>query len=81
MEWMFTEARTDFSRLFTHALEDGPQSVIRQKGRKKEAIIIMAVKDFEALAPRPSFKEHLLSIPELPDIPRSKDTGRTVEFG
>ena len=79
MNWMFTEARTDFSRLFTDALRE-PQSVIRQKGRKKEAVIVMAEKDFEALKPQVSFKSHLLSVPSFPEIPRSEDTGRPVEF-
>ena len=79
MEWMFTEARTDFSRLFTDALRE-PQSVIRQKGRKKESVIIIAEKDFKALKPQVSFKSHLLSVPSLPDISRSEDTGRPVEF-
>ena len=72
--WKLQDAKSQFSKLVEEALHHGPQYVTR---RGKDAVVIVSVREYEALTSHtPTFKEFLLSCPTLDeplDIERSKE--------
>jgi prevent-host-death family protein len=78
--WQLQEAKQKFSELVRRALEEGPQVVTR---RGDEAVVIMSADEFRRLtAEKPSFKEFLLSGPDLGDLDltRRRDLPREVDL-
>lgn len=79
--WKLQDAKSHFSKLVENALKIGPQYVTR---RGVDAVVIVSVKDFEALtSTKPSFKEFLLSCPKIDqelDLTRNKDLPRSIEI-
>ena len=61
--WTLQVAKNKFSHVVNCALSDGPQYVTR---RGVETVVVISVKDYEALASsEPSFTDFLLSCPKL----------------
>lgn len=57
MEWNLADAKNRFSEVVRLALTQGPQRV----RRRKDAVIVVAAKEFERLSgERPSFKDFLM---------------------
>lgn len=79
--WKLQDAKSQFSKLVEHALKKGPQYVTR---RGIEAVVILSIKDYEALiSTKPSFKEVLLNCPKVDqsfEFKRQKDLPRSIEF-
>ncbi len=70
MTWELQEAKLRFSEVVRRALTEGPQWVTRN-GRR--VVVVVAAEDFESTENGQSFKDFLLSGPELQplDIRRS----------
>ncbi|MGB5159138.1 type II toxin-antitoxin system Phd/YefM family antitoxin [Desulfobacterium sp. N47] len=79
--WKLQDAKSHFSKLVEQALKKGPQYVTR---RGVEAVVIISIKDYEALTfAKPSFKEVLLSCPKVDqdfEFKRQNDLPRSIEF-
>ena len=75
------EGQPAVTELVEEALHHGPQYVTR---RGKDAVVIVSVKEYEALTShKPTFKEFLLSCPTLDeplDIERSQELPRSIEL-
>lgn len=71
MEWDSADAKSRFSELMNKALSEGPQRVRCHK----DAVVILAERDFERLSERrPSFKEFLLAPgPDMEDLDLARD--------
>lgn len=84
--WRLEEAKAKFSEVVRRARTEGPQRVTY---RGKDAVIVMAVEDYEQLAqqapavqPGQSLVEFLQGLGGLQelDLDRERDTGRDIEF-
>jgi prevent-host-death family protein len=63
MNWSIREARRNFSKLLKLAISKGPQIVTL---RGVPTAVVLSAAEFDRLAVvKPSFVEHLLSLPEL----------------
>lgn len=61
-DWALADAKNRFSELVETSLRDGPQRVTR---RGRPAVVIIAEDEFVRLRePRPSFVEHILTMPK-----------------
>ena len=70
MIWKLADAKNKFSEVVDKALEKGPQKVTR----RCEAVIVVALKDFERLTgKKPKFKEYLRHAPSLKGINLERD--------
>jgi prevent-host-death family protein len=79
MEWQLAEAKNKFSEVVTRALHEGPQRVRRRDG----VVVIVAEEEYLKLTgEQPSFKDHLLNIPDLTgvDLERDPSPMRDVEL-
>lgn len=70
MVWQLAEAKNKFSEVFTRTIEEGPQFVTR----RDQEIVLISRDDYEKLiGEKPTFVQHLLSIPKVEDIDLSRD--------
>ena len=70
MIWKLADAKNKFSEVVSKALEEGPQKITR----RSDAVIIVALKDFERLSDKkPGFKEYLKSAPSMKGIDFKRD--------
>ncbi len=80
MIWQLQEAKQRFSELVRLAASEGPQTVTRHG----EAVaVVVSAEEYERLTkPKLSFKEYLLSGPDLSelDLTRQKDYPREIEL-
>jgi prevent-host-death family protein len=80
VDWQLQEAKQRFSELVRRALDEGPQLVTRHG---QGVAVVVSVDEYERLrASRPSFKEFLLSAPDLGalEIDRSREGAREVDL-
>ncbi len=82
--WQLQTAKAQFSEVFRRARAHEPQVVTRQD---KEAVVILAIEDFERLSQRAAQPKSLSKFfAESPlagsgiDLEREPDHGRTVEL-
>lgn len=77
--WKLQDAKSRFSELVDAALVNGPQYVTR---RGTEAVVVLAVKDYRAMAAnKPDFNDFLLACPGLDeglDVARQADYPRDI---
>ena len=77
--WKLQDAKSQFSKVVEEALRKGPQYVTR---RGIEAVVIISTKEYEELTcHKPSFKDFLLSCPNLEEefeFERQKDYPRDI---
>jgi prevent-host-death family protein len=79
MDWKLADAKNKFSEVVKRALREGPQRVLR----RDDAVIVLSEEDYERLAgSRLSFKEFLLSVPDIEgiDLERDKSPMRDVDL-
>jgi prevent-host-death family protein len=70
MNWQLAEAKNKLSEVVTRALEDGPQRITR----RGQVVVVLSEAEFDRLTgKRPSFKEYLLTGPDLSDLDLSRD--------
>jgi prevent-host-death family protein len=83
--WTLQDAKNRFSAVVDAALRHQPQ-VVTKRGRP--SVVVVSIDDYERLqaqarATRPSFVDHLLSIPQAPDefdaFPRLRAAPRPVD--
>ena len=82
--WQLQTAKAQFSEVFRRAREQAPQVVTRQD---KEAVVILAVEEFERLTKRAEqpkslskfFADSPLARVSI-DLERQPDYGRTIEL-
>lgn len=65
MSWQLQEAKQRFSEVVRRALTEGPQWVTRH-GRR--VVVVVAADEFEAAGRGTSFKEFLLSGPDMEEL-------------
>lgn len=76
--WKLQDAKARFSEVVERALHDGPQVVTRH-GRN--AVVIVAYRDFVGAEPAQDFKDFLLSIPRVDlEIKPSRRRPRRTEL-
>ena len=79
IEWKLAEAKNKLSEVVTRAIDEGPQRITR----RDDVVIVLAEEEYERLIGKTkSFKEHLLSGPDLSDLDltRTKDYMREVDW-
>lgn len=68
--WKLAEAKNKLSEVVRMALNVGPQWITR----RSDAVVVISAKEFLRLAgERPSFREYLLSGPDLSDLDLERD--------
>lgn len=80
MSWQLQEAKQKFSELVRKAQEDGPQTVTRHG---EEVVVIVPAEEYRRLTGnKPSFKEFLMSSPDLSvlDLERPRDFPREIDL-
>ncbi len=80
MEWQVQEAKQRFSELVRRATSDGPQTVTRHG---QAVAVVVSAEEYERLTkPKVSFKDYLLSGPDLSelDLTRQKEYPREIEL-
>jgi prevent-host-death family protein len=82
--WQLQTAKAQFSEVFRRAREQAPQVVTRQD---KEAVVILAIEEFERLTKRAEQPKSLSKffadspLARVPiDLERQPDYGRTIEL-
>lgn len=71
MTWKLADAKNKFSEVVDKALKEGPQKVTR----RCEAVIVLALKDFEHLTgSKPGIKEYLMRAPSLKGLNLRRDS-------
>jgi prevent-host-death family protein len=77
--WQLQEAKQRFSEVVRRALTEGPQWVTRH-GRR--VVVVVAAEDFEATGRGASFKDFLLTAPDLEglEIDRSSEPAPEVSL-
>jgi prevent-host-death family protein len=79
MDWKLADAKNRFSEVFTKAIAEGPQRVMR----RNDVVIVLSEEEFDKLrGAKPSFKEFLRHGPDLSDLDleRSKSLPREIDF-
>lgn len=72
MEWNLADAKNRLSEVFDLALTEGPQRV----RRRKDAVVVMAAKEFERLtSQRPAFKDYLTQGESFEGLDLTRDSG------
>lgn len=65
MDWPLADAENRLSELFQKTLDEGPQRIVRQG---EDAVVVIPEAEYELLRRRkPTFVEHLLSMPKGDD--------------
>jgi len=80
MTWQLQDAKQRFSQLVRLAVTEGPQTVTRHG---QAVAVVVSAEEYERLTkPKLSFKEYLLSGPDLSelDLTRQKDYPREIEL-
>ena len=83
MTWKLAEAKNKFSEVFDKALAGAPQTI----ARRGERVIVVSEETFAKLIkkkqkPKKNFIEHLLSMPQVPEleIKREKWRARDIKW-
>ncbi len=77
MIWQLAEAKNKFSEVMTRALTEGPQRVTR----RNQTVVVISEQDYDRLSgARMSFKEFLLSAPDMSDLDLERDRSPMREF-
>lgn len=70
MNWQLAEAKNKLSEVVTRALTTGPQRI----RRRNQTVIVLSEADYQRLTgERPSFKEYLLTGPDLSELDLQRD--------
>jgi prevent-host-death family protein len=80
MDWQLADAKNRFSELVSRVLTEGPQRV----RRRKDTVVVIAEEEYDRLHGKEmSFKEFLMSAPDMTgiDFARDKSPMREVDFG
>ena len=70
MEWKLAEAKNKLSELLDRAEHDGPQEINR---RNKVFVVIEREEYMREKKPTPTFKDWLLSGPDISDLDLTRD--------
>lgn len=77
MHWTLTKAQNNFSDVIRRAIEEGPQRIEGSTG----AVVVMLAAEYDRLTDaRPSFKDFLLSAPDLSQLDLQRDCASTREL-
>jgi prevent-host-death family protein len=79
MEWKLADAKNRFSEVFSRAIAEGPQRIMR----RSDTVVVVSEQEFNRLrGVTPSFKEFLRHGPDMSDLDleRSKSLSREIEF-
>ena len=77
MSWQVQEAKQRFSALVRRAIEEGPQTVTRHG---EEVVVVLSAQEYRRLmGDKPSFKDFLLSGPDLSELDLRRDCGMPRE--
>jgi antitoxin Phd len=70
MDWQLAEAKNKLSEVVTRALDEGPQRI----RRRDQVVILLSEQEYKRLTgQRKTFKDHLLSVPDLSDLDLTRD--------
>jgi prevent-host-death family protein len=82
--WPLHEAKARFSELFRRVRSEGPQRVVKQRG---EAVVVVPAETFDRAAQRAGQPASLVDFFRAAptggrtlDVPRKRDTTRTLEW-
>ena len=76
MIWKLADAKNKFSKVVDMALEEGPQKITR----RDNAVIVVALKEFERLTgKKPGFKHYLKKAPSFDGLNFKRDDSNPRE--
>ena len=78
--WQIQHAKARLSEVIERARNEGPQTITRHGA---ERAVVLSIENYRALiAPRPDFREYMLSGPKVDDfsVERDGDIGRAVDL-